>query len=158
MKLAFARQVGDEAKHYRLISERLDAASALTRAILIRARADTLRCSSTCDALQSTVGSRGRGPVHARSRGPCAQSMLHRVLRSARRSRNGGPLPRSAYSRTNSTTTSWGGRCLRATARPPTSRTVARQAARRTLELAEEIQEMARLKAGISARARMLMR
>ena len=55
VKLALARQVGDEAKHYRLIAERLAASSASTPGGSIPWPRATVRCSSTSTASATTV-------------------------------------------------------------------------------------------------------
>jgi uncharacterized protein DUF455 len=148
VKLALARQTGDEAKHYRLISERLKALGVDTDRIDPREGGysplfDYLR------VLQSTVARVAAGQFtregialvrnecfidFCEGRGDVETAALYRdVIQPDERQHH-----------------ELGRRFLVLLAVSENEQQVARDAARRTLELAEEIQEMARLKAGIS--------
>ena len=148
VKLAFARQVGDEAKHYRLIAERLEALGVDASRIDPREGGysplfDYLR------QLQSTVARIAAGQFtregialvrnqcfieYAESLGDKETAALYRDLiqKDERHHHELGRQLLARYAMTHD------------------EQQVARQAARRTLELAEEVQEMARIKAGIS--------
>ncbi|MFP5263518.1 MAG: ferritin-like domain-containing protein [Blastocatellia bacterium] len=148
VKLAFARQVGDEAKHYRLISERLaqigvDSDKIDPREGGYSALFEYLR------ALQSTAARVAAGQFtreaialvrnqcfieFCRSRGDHETAALYsdRIQPDEQRHHELGRLLLARYAVTAD------------------EQNVAQQAARRTLELAEEIQEVARLKAGVS--------
>jgi len=148
VKLAFARQVGDEAKHYRLISERLarlgvDASRIDPREGGYSPLFEYLR------ALQSTTARVAAGQFtreavalvrnqafieFCESRGDLETAALYREQIQPDE-RHHHELGRALLARYGVTAD---------------EQSVARQAAARTLELAEEIQEMARLKAGIS--------
>lgn len=148
VKLAFARQVGDEARHYRLISERLaemgvDASKIDPREGGYSTLFEYLR------ALQSTVARVAAGQFtreavalvrnqcfieFCESRGDQATAALYRdqIQQDEQHHHQLGRLLLARYATTAD------------------EQHIAQQAARHTLELAEEIQEMARLKAGIS--------
>jgi uncharacterized ferritin-like protein (DUF455 family) len=148
VKLAFARQVGDEARHYRLISERLaqmgvDASRIDPREGGYSPLFDYLR------ALQSTAARVAAGQFtreaiavvrnqcfieFCQSRGDQETAALYRdqIQPDERHHHELGRLLLARYAVTAD------------------EQNVAQQAARHTLELAEEIQEMARLKAGVS--------
>ena len=148
VKLALARQTGDEAKHYRLISERLKALGVDTDRIDPREGGysplfDYLR------ALQSTVARVAAGQFTregiALVRNECFIDFcegLGDVETAA--------LYRDVIQPDERQHHELGRRFLVLLAVSENEQQVARDAARRTLELAEEIQEMARLKAGIS--------
>ncbi|HVG21548.1 MAG TPA: ferritin-like domain-containing protein [Blastocatellia bacterium] len=148
VKLAFARQVGDEARHYRLISERLaqmgvDASRIDPREGGYSPLFDYLR------ALQSTAARVAAGQFtreaiavvrnqcfieFCQSRGDQETAALYRdqIQPDERHHHELGRLLLARYAVTAD------------------EQNVAQHAARHTLELAEEIQEMARLKAGVS--------
>ncbi|HEX8091519.1 MAG TPA: ferritin-like domain-containing protein [Blastocatellia bacterium] len=148
VKLAFARQVGDEARHYRLISERLaqmgvDAGKIDPREGGYSVLFEYLR------ALQSTAARVAAGQFtreaiavvrnqcfieFCQSRGDHETAALYRD-RIQPDEQHHHELGRTLLARYATTTD---------------EQNVAQQAARRTLELAEEIQEVARLKAGVS--------
>ncbi|HKP86669.1 MAG TPA: ferritin-like domain-containing protein [Blastocatellia bacterium] len=148
VKLAFARQVGDEARHYRLISERLaelgvDASRIDPREGGYSPLFEYLR------ALQSTAARVAAGQFtregialvrnqafieFCQSRGDHVTAALYREQIQPDE-RHHHELGRALLTRYGVTAD---------------EQSVARQAAVRTLELAEEIQEMARLKAGIT--------
>jgi rubrerythrin len=148
VKLAFARQVGDEAKHYRLISERLQALGLDTSRIDPR-EGGYSSLFEYLRQLQSTVARIAAGQFtregialvrnqcfieYAESLGDKDTAALYRDLiqEDERHHHKLGRQLLACYATTHD------------------EQQVARQAARRTLELAEEIQEMARIKAGIS--------
>lgn len=148
VKLAFARQVGDEAKHYRLISERLGKLG--VDANLIDPREGGYSpLFEYLKALQSTVARVAAGQFtregiavmrnrafieYCQSLGDHETAALYRDLIQPDEQHH-HELGRALLARYGVTAD---------------EQTVAQQAARRTLELAEEIQEAARLKAGIS--------
>jgi uncharacterized ferritin-like protein (DUF455 family) len=148
VKLAFARQVGDEAKHYRLISERLRSLGVDT-AHLDPREGGYSSLFEYLRQLQSTVARIAAGQFtregialvrnqcfidYAESLGDKDTAALYRDLiqKDERHHHELGRQLLARYAMTHD------------------EQQVARQAARRTLELAEEIQEMARIKAGIS--------
>ena len=81
VKMAFARQAGDEAKHYRMIAERL-------RELGVDARRLQPACQGLWPALRlprrarDHGGARGRRAVHARGDRGGEEPAVHRVLRS----------------------------------------------------------------------------
>ncbi len=82
VKLAFARQVGDEARHYRLIAR-----SACARSASIPTRVDPLAKGfgplfTYLDSLHDHRGARGGGAVHARGDRGREEPPVHRVLRA----------------------------------------------------------------------------
>jgi uncharacterized ferritin-like protein (DUF455 family) len=148
VKLAFARQAGDEAKHYRLIAERLSDMGVEADKIDPReggysALFEYLR------QLQSTAARVAAGQFtregialvrnqcfidFCRGRGDADTARLYgEVIQPDERHHH--ELGRELLARYATT---------------ENEQQVSRQAAQRTLELAEEIQEMARLKTGIS--------
>ncbi len=148
VKLALARQTGDEARHYRLIADRLKTLG--VDADLIDPREggysplfDYLR------ALQSTVARVAAGQFTregiALVRNQCFIDFCENVgdLETA-------ALYREIIQPDEKQHHELGRRLLVLYAGNENEQQVARQAARRTLELAEEIQEMGRLRAGIS--------
>ena len=148
VKLALARQTGDEAKHYRLISERLKALGVDIDRIDPR-EGGYSPLFEYLRALQSTTARVAAGQFtregialvrnqcfidYCESLGDMETAALYRdVIQPDERHHH-----------------ELGRRLLTLYAATDNEQQVARQAARRTLELAEEIQEMARLKAGIS--------
>jgi len=148
VKLALARQTGDEAKHYRLIADRLKALGVDADRIDPREGGysplfDYLR------ALQSTVARVAAGQFTregiALVRNQCFIDFcegLGDVETAA--------LYRDVIQPDERQHHELGRRFLVLFAVTENEQQVARDAARRTLDLAEEIQEMARLKAGIS--------
>jgi uncharacterized ferritin-like protein (DUF455 family) len=148
VKLAFARQVGDEARHYRLISERLaqmgvDAGKIDPREGGYSALFEYLR------ALQSTVARVAAGQF-TREAIALVRNQCFVEFCEARGDHETAALYRDRIQQDEQHHHELGRRLLALYAITPDEQNVARQAAQRTLELAEEIQEMARLKAGIS--------
>ncbi|HXG91568.1 MAG TPA: ferritin-like domain-containing protein [Blastocatellia bacterium] len=148
VKLAFARQVGDEAKHYRLISRRLaelgvDASRIDPREggysplfeYLRQLQSTVARVAAAQFTREAIALVRNERFIEfCRSRGDEKTAALYRdTIQSDERHHH--ELGRALLARY---------------AIAHDEQQVAREAARRTLELAEEIQEMARLKAGIS--------
>jgi uncharacterized ferritin-like protein (DUF455 family) len=148
VKLAFARQTGDEARHYRLIAERLKALG--VDADLIDPRAGGYSpLFEYLRALQSTAARVAAGQFTregiALVRNQCFIDFCEAIgdLETA-------ALYRDVIQPDEKQHHELGRRLLIRYAGNEDEQQVARQAARRTLELAEEIQEMARLKSGIS--------
>lgn len=148
VKLALARQAGDEAKHYRLIADRLDALGVDSEGIDPRVGGysplfEYLRSLETTVA-RVAAGQFTREGI-ALVRNQCfidfclslddketADLYTHVIQPDERHHHELGRVLLARYAVT------------------PDQQKEARQAARRTLEMAEEIQEMARLRAGIS--------
>lgn len=148
VKLAFARQTGDEARHYRLISERLAALGVDTEKIDPReggysALYEYLR------QLQSTAARVAAGQFTregiALVRNECFIDFCQ-----ARGDHDTARLYRDIIQPDEQHHHELGRVLLARYATTDNEQQVSRQAACRTLELAEEIQEMARLKTGIS--------
>ena len=148
VKLAFARQTGDEARHYRLIVDRLkmlgvDADKIDPRENGYSPLFEYLR------ALQSTAARVAAGQFTregiALVRNECFIDFCEAVgdVETA-------TLYREVIQPDEKHHHELGRRLLELYATTDNEQQVARQAAQRTLELAEEIQEMARLKTGIS--------
>lgn len=148
VKLAFARQVGDEAKHYRLVAERLNALGVDADKIDPR-EGGYSPLFEYLRQLQSTAARVAAGQFtregialirnqcfidFCEARGDHETAALYRdiIQPDERHHHELGRLLLTRYAVTEN------------------EQQVARQAAGRTLELAEEIQEMARLKVGIS--------
>jgi uncharacterized ferritin-like protein (DUF455 family) len=148
VKLAFARQVGDEAKHYRLITERLKALAVDAERIDPReggysALYDYLR------QLQSTAARVAAGQF-TRERIALVRNKCFIDFCEARGDEETARLYRDVIQPDEQHHHELGRALLARYATTENEQQVSRQAARRTLELAEEIQEMARLKTGIS--------
>ncbi|HZM85861.1 MAG TPA: ferritin-like domain-containing protein [Blastocatellia bacterium] len=148
VKLAFARQTGDEARHYRLIVDRLKTLGVDADKIDPRENGysplfEYLR------ALQSTAARVAAGQFTregiALVRNECFIDFCEAVgdVETA-------ALYREVIQPDEKHHHELGRRLLELYATTDNEQQVARQAAQRTLELAEEIQEMARLKTGIS--------
>lgn len=147
-KLAFARQTGDEAKHYRLIADRLkslgvDADSIDPREGGYSALFEYLR------QLQSTTARVAAGQL-TREGVALVRNQCFIDFCEARGDHETAALYRDIIQPDEQHHHELGRRLLARYAVTENEQQVARQAALRTLELAEEIQEMARLKAGIS--------
>lgn len=148
VKLAFARQVGDEAKHYRMIAERLAALGVDAEKIDPReggysALYEYLR------QLQSTAARVAAGQF---TREAIALVRNQRFIDfcEARGDEETARLYRETIQPDEQHHQELGRVLLARYATSENEQQVSRQAAQRTLELAEEIQEMARLKTGIS--------
>jgi hypothetical protein len=147
-KLAFARQVGDEAKHYRLISERLvslgvDASRIDPREGGYSPLFEYLR------ALQSTTARVAAGQF-TREGVALARNQTFIEFCEARGDKETAALYRERIQPDEQRHHEIGRALLARYGVTVDEQSIARQAAARTLELAEEIQELARLKAGIS--------
>ncbi|MEK6322778.1 MAG: ferritin-like domain-containing protein [Acidobacteriota bacterium] len=148
VKLAFARQAGDEAKHYRLIADRLktlgiDAEKIDPREGGYSALFEYLR------QLQSTAARVAAGQF-TREAIALVRNQCFIDFCEARGDRETAALYRDVIQPDEQHHHELGRRLLVIYASTDNEQQVASQAARRTLELAEEIQEMARLKVGIS--------
>ena len=147
VKLAFARQVGDEAKHYRLIAERLtqmgvDASKLDPREGGYSPLFEYLR------ALQSTVA-RVAAAQFTREAIALVRNQCFIEFCEERGDRETASLYRDQIQQDEQHHHELGRKLLARYATTADEQNIAQQAARRTLELAEEVQEMARLKAGI---------
>src|SRR5882724_508290 len=148
VKLAFARQAGDEAKHYRLIVDRLNALGIDAEKIDPReggysALFEYLR------QLQSTAARVAAGQF-TREAIALVRNQCFIDFCEARGDHETAALYREIIQPDEQHHHELGRRLLVIYASNDNEQQVAGQAAHRTLELAEEIQEMARLKAGIS--------
>lgn len=148
VKLALARQVGDEARHYRLISERLASLGVDASAIDPREGGysplfDYLR------HLQSTAARIAAGQF-TREGIALVRNQAFIDYCEARGDKETAALYRDHIQRDEQHHHEMGRRLLARYAVSEDEQRIARQAAEHTLELAEEIQETARLKAGIS--------
>jgi len=148
VKLAFARQVGDEAKHYRLITERLAALGVDVEKIDPReggysALYEYLR------QLQSTAARVAAGQF-TREGIALVRNQCFIDFCESRGDHETARLYREVIQPDEQRHHDLGRELLARYAATDNEQQVSRQAARRTLELAEEIQEMARVKTGIS--------
>lgn len=148
VKLAFARQVGDEAKHYRLIAERLAALGVDVEKIDPReggysALYEYLR------QLQSTAARVAAGQF-TREGIALVRNQCFIDFCESRGDHETARLYREVIQPDEQRHHDLGRELLARYAATDNEQQVSRQAARRTLELAEEIQEMARVKTGIS--------
>jgi uncharacterized ferritin-like protein (DUF455 family) len=148
VKLAFARQVGDEAKHYRLIAERLAALGVDVEKLDPReggysALYEYLR------QLQSTAARVAAGQF-TREGIALVRNQCFIDFCESRGDHETAHLYRDVIQPDEQRHHELGRELLARYAANDNEQQVSRQAARRTLELAEEIQEMARLKTGIS--------
>jgi len=148
VKLAFARQVGDEAKHYRLIAERLAALGVDVEKLDPReggysALYEYLR------QLQSTAARVAAGQF-TREGIALVRNQCFIDFCESRGDHETARLYREVIQPDEQRHHDLGRELLARYAATDNEQQVSRQAARRTLELAEEIQEMARVKTGIS--------
>lgn len=148
VKLAFARQVGDEAKHYRLIAERLSVLGVDVEKIDPRdggysALYEYLR------QLQSTTARVAAGQF-TREGIALVRNQCFIDFCESRGDKETARLYREVIQPDEQRHHELGRELLARYAATDNEQQVSRQAAQRTLELAEEIQEMARLKTGIS--------
>lgn len=148
VKLAFARQAGDEARHYRLIADRLKALGIDAEAIDPReggysALFEYLR------QLQSTAARVAAGQF-TREAIALVRNQCFIDFCEARGDHETAALYREIIQPDEQHHHELGRRLLAIYASNDNEQQVASQAARHTLELAEEIQEMARIKVGIS--------
>jgi uncharacterized ferritin-like protein (DUF455 family) len=148
VKLAFARQAGDEARHYRLISGRL--ASIGVDTSKIDPREDGY--SSLFEYLHQLQSTIARVAAAQFTREGIALVRNQRFIEfcESRGDHETAALYRDHIQPDELHHHELGRSLLARYALTEDAQQLAREAARRTLELAEEIQEMARLKAGIS--------
>ncbi len=149
LKLGLARQCGDEAKHYRLISERLAALGVDPGGIdpLAKGYSAMLKYLKTLESPAERLAAgaftregiaKVRNAVFAdycEAKGDLVTARLYREVI--------GPDEEFHHE--------FGRRMLPRYALAPEAQDLARRAAARTLQLAEELQEVARLKQGISS-------
>jgi uncharacterized ferritin-like protein (DUF455 family) len=148
VKLALARQCGDEAKHYRMIVERLqemgvDASHIDPRETGYSPLFEFLR------TLESTPARVAAGQF-AREGIALVRNQAFIEFCEARGDAETAALYRNVIQPDEQHHHELGRRLLARYAITAADQQVAHDAARRTLELAEEIQEMARMKSGIS--------
>jgi uncharacterized ferritin-like protein (DUF455 family) len=148
VKLALARQTGDEARHYRLIADRLKALGVDADRIDPR-EGGYSPLFEYLRALQSTAARVAAGQFTregiALVRNQCFIDFCEAVG-----DKETAALYRDVIQPDEKHHHELGRQLLELYATAENEQQVARQAAHRTLELAEEIQEMARLKSGIS--------
>jgi len=148
VKLALARQCGDEAKHYRLIVERLTAMG--VDAVNIDPReAGYSPLFEFLRTLESTPARVAAGQF-TREGIALVRNQAFIEFCEARGDRETAALYRDIIQPDEQHNHELGRRLLERYAVTAADQRVAHDAARRTLELAEEIQEMARIKSGIS--------
>jgi len=147
-KLAFARQVGDEARHYRLIVERLKALGVDADQIDPR-EGGYSPLFEYLRQLQSTTARVAAGQF-TREGIALVRNQCFVDFCEARGDRETASLYRDKIQPDEQHHHELGRILVSRYAVTENEQQVARQAAQRTLELAEEIQEMARLKAGVS--------
>jgi len=148
VKLAFARQTGDEAKHYRLIAERLTALGVDADRIDPR-EGGYSPLFEYLRALQNTTTRVAAGQF-TREGIALVRNQCFIDFCEAAGDIETAALYRDVIQPDERQHHELGRRLLARYAVTENEQQVARQAARRTLELAEEIQEMARIKTGIS--------
>ncbi|MFY9555005.1 MAG: ferritin-like domain-containing protein [Blastocatellia bacterium] len=148
VKLAFARQTGDEAKHYRLIADRLVALGVDVDRIDPR-EGGYSPLFEYLRQLQSTTARVAAGQF-TREGIALVRNQCFIDYCEARGDKETARLYREVIQPDEQHHHDLGRRLLSQYAGSENEQQVARQAARRTLELAEEIQEMARIKMGIS--------
>lgn len=148
VKLALARQAGDEARHYRLIAERLGAMGVDADRLDPR-EGGYSPLFEYLRQLQSTVARVAAGQF-TREAIALVRNQCFIDFCEASGDRETARLYRDVIQPDEQHHHELGRQLVARYATSDNEQQVARQAARHTLELAEEIQEMARLKAGIS--------
>ncbi|HKQ07796.1 MAG TPA: ferritin-like domain-containing protein [Blastocatellia bacterium] len=148
VKLALARQCGDEAKHYRMIAERLEAMGVDAAGIDPRAGG----YSPLFEFLRSLESTPARVAAGQFTREGLALVRNQAFIEfcEARGDHETATLYREVIQPDEQHHHELGRRLLLRYAITVADQQVAHDAARRTLELAEEVQETARMKAGIS--------
>jgi hypothetical protein len=146
VKLALARQAGDEAKHYRLIQKRLDELGVDTAAYEPGPRSPLLQYLTS---LETTVERVAAGQFTREALAVVRNEEFVRFCVS-RGDETTAALYRDVIQPDERHHHELGRTLLGALATTPGARELARRAAGRTLELAEELQEIARLKLGVS--------
>lgn len=147
VKLALARQVGDEAKHYRLIAERLRALGVDLRGFdpLAKGWGPLFQY---LDTLQTTVERVAAGQF-TREAIAVVKNRQFIAFCEAAGDRETAALYREVIEPDEHYHHELGRTLLRRLATTPEAQAAARRAARRTLELAEELQRLALTTAGI---------
>jgi uncharacterized ferritin-like protein (DUF455 family) len=148
VKLAFARQAGDEAKHYRLIAERLKSLGVDADRIDPR-EGGYSPLFEYLRQLQSTAARVAAGQF-TREGIALVRNQCFIDFCESRGDQETAALYRDIIQPDERHHHELGRQLLARYATTENEQQVARQASQRTLELAEEIQEMARLKVGIS--------
>jgi len=147
VKLALARQAGDEAKHFRLIADRLGELGVDTSSFEPGSRSALLQYMST---LETTVERVAAGQFTREALALVRNDEFMRFCES-RDDAKTAALYRDVIQPDERHHHELGRRLLgRLVGAQPDSRQRALDAARKTLELAEELQEIARLKMGVS--------
>ena len=146
VKLALARQAGDEAKHFRLIEKRLGELGVDVSGFDPGPRSALLQYLST---LESTVERVAAGQFTREALALVRNDEFIRFCQS-RDDAATAALYRDVIQPDEKHHHELGRSLLAKLAVNDAARQLARQAARKTLELAEEIQEIARLKMGVS--------
>ncbi len=146
MKLALARQAGDEAKHYRLIEERLGALGLEARGFDPGPRSPMLEYLSSL----STTVERVAAGQFTREALAVVRNDEFIAFCDSRRDGETAALYRDVIQPDERHHHELGRRLLLRLATSDEAQSQARAAAQRTLALAEELQEIARMKAGIS--------
>ncbi|MFL6274309.1 MAG: ferritin-like domain-containing protein [Blastocatellia bacterium] len=148
VKLALARQCGDEAKHYRMIAERLEAMGVDAAGIDPRAGG----YSPLFEFLRSLESTPARVAAGQFTREGLALVRNQAFIEfcEARGDHETAALYREVIQPDEQHHHEMGRRLLLRYAITVADQQVAHDAAQRTLELAEEVQETARMKAGIS--------
>jgi hypothetical protein len=148
VKLALARQCGDEAKHYRLIEERLSEMGV-----------DTSKLAPLSDGYSpmfkylkslETTAERVAAGQYAREALAKVYNDIFIQFCNAKGDEKTAALYREVIQPDEGHHHNLGRKLLLRLCATPEAQDKARRAAERTLEIAEEIQEMARLKKGIS--------
>jgi hypothetical protein len=147
VKLALARQAGDEARHYRLILERLTRMGVDVEGIDPR-QGGYSPMFNYLTSLETTVARAAAGQF-TREGIALARNQLFIELCESRDDTDTADLYRKTIQPDELHHHQAGRTFLARYATSIQQQREAREAARRTIELAEEIQEMARLKAGI---------
>jgi uncharacterized ferritin-like protein (DUF455 family) len=147
-KLAFARQCGDEAKHYRWIEERL-AALGVELAGFDPGAGGPSPVLAYLKTLKGTAERAAAGPFTRESLAVVRNEIFARFC-EARGDAETARLYRERIQPDEQHHHDLGRRLLLKYAKTPEAQARARAAAVETLRLAEEVQELARLKAGIS--------
>jgi hypothetical protein len=147
-KLALARQCGDEARHYRLIEARLRALGVDLRGFDPAAPGPSA-LSRHLRTLKSTVERAAAGQF-TREAIAVVRNDVFADFCEARGDADTAALYREHIQPDERHHHELGRRLLLEHARTPEAQAAARAAARETLRIADELQELARLKAGIS--------
>ena len=146
VKLALARQAGDEAKHYRLIEKRLNELGVDASGFDPAPRSAML---GYLGSLETTVERVAAGQFTREALAIVRNDEFVRFC-VAHGDEGTAALYRNVIQPDERHHHELGRRLLEKLATTEPAQQLARQAARRTLELAEELQEIARMKSGIS--------